>query len=76
MKENKTAERGHEYYMKSAIDLALIAKARDDSPVGSVVVQDGVIIGEGIEGGKTKKGYYFSCRNSGYSRGEYYHRQF
>ncbi len=59
MKENKTAERGHEYYMKSAIDLALIAKARGDSPVGSVVVQDGVIIGEGIEGGKTKKDITF-----------------
>jgi tRNA(adenine34) deaminase len=59
MKENKIAERGHEYYMKSAIDLALIAKARGDSPVGAVVVQDGVIIAEGIEGGKTKKDITF-----------------
>ncbi len=44
MKENKTTERGHEFYMKSCIDLALIAKARGDSPVGSVVVQHGVVI--------------------------------
>jgi tRNA(adenine34) deaminase len=59
MKENKATERGHEYYMKSAIDLALIAKSRGDSPVGSVVVQDGVIIAEGIERGKTKKDITF-----------------
>ena len=54
MKENKIAERGHEFYMKFAIDLALTAKTRGDAPVGSVVVQDGTIIAEGIEGGKTK----------------------
>jgi deoxycytidylate deaminase len=55
MKENKTTERGHDFYMKFCIDLALIAKARGDSPVGAVVVQDGVVIAEGIEGGKAKK---------------------
>ena len=55
IKENKIAERGHEFYMKFAVDLALTAKARGDAPVGSVVVQDGAIIAEGIEGGKTKK---------------------
>jgi len=59
MKENKPPERGHYFYMKSCIDLALTAKARGDSPVGSVVVQDGIIIGEGIEGGKTKKDITF-----------------
>jgi tRNA(adenine34) deaminase len=58
-KENKTADRGHEFYMKFCIDLALTAKARGDSPVGSVVVQDGAIIAEGIEGGKTKKDITF-----------------
>ena len=59
MKENKSTDRGHEFYMRACIDLALIAKARGDSPVGSVVVQDGVIIAEGIEGGKTKKDITF-----------------
>lgn len=59
MKENKLPERGHEYYMKSCIDLAMKAKSRGDSPVGAVVVQDGVIIAEGIEAGKTKKDITF-----------------
>jgi len=59
MKENKPPERGHEFYMKFCIDLALTAKARGDSPVGSVVIQDGAIIAEGIEGGKTKKDITF-----------------
>ena len=59
IKENKTIDRGHEYYMKSCIDLALAAKARGESPVGAIVVQGGVIIGEGMEGGKTKKDITF-----------------
>ena len=59
MKENKVPERSHEYYMKFCIDLALAAKARGDSPVGSVVVRDGAIIAEGIEGGKTKRDITF-----------------
>jgi tRNA(adenine34) deaminase len=59
MKENKTTDRGHEFYMKSCIDLALAAKANGESPVGSVVVQGGVIIGEGIERGKAKKDITF-----------------
>jgi tRNA(adenine34) deaminase len=56
---NKIAERSHEFYMKFAIDLALTAKTRGDAPVGSVIVQDGAIIAEGIEGGKTKKDITF-----------------
>ncbi len=56
---NKIAERGHEFYMKFAIDLARTARARGDAPVGSVVVQDGAIIAEGIEGGKTKRDITF-----------------
>jgi tRNA(adenine34) deaminase len=52
-------DRAHEFYMKACIDLALQAKMRGDSPVGSVVVQDGTIIAEGIEGGKTKKDITF-----------------
>ena len=59
MKENKYTDRGHEFYMKACIELALAAKARGDAPVGSVVVQDGVIIAEGVEGGKTKKDITF-----------------
>jgi tRNA(adenine34) deaminase len=58
MKENK-AERGHDFFMKFSIDLARIAKSRGDAPVGSVVVQAGSIIAEGIEGGKTKKDITF-----------------
>lgn len=49
----------HESYMKICIDLAKIAKQRGDSPVGSVVVKEGKIIGEGIEGGKTHKDITF-----------------
>ena len=43
------------------------AKSRGDAPVGSVVVQDGSIIAEGIEGGKTKKVYHLSCRKEPYA---------
>lgn len=53
------AEKAHEFYMKSCIDLALQAKERGDAPVGSVIVQDGTIIAEGIEGGRTKKDITF-----------------
>jgi tRNA(adenine34) deaminase len=59
MKDNKTEDRGHEYYMKICIDLALDAKARGDSPVGSVLVKDGIIIGRGVEAGKSKKDITF-----------------
>jgi tRNA(adenine34) deaminase len=49
----------HEFYMSKCIVLAKIAKARGDSPVGSLVVRKGKIIGEGIEGGKTQKDITF-----------------
>jgi tRNA(adenine34) deaminase len=49
----------HEFYMKICIDLAKVAKERGDSPVGSIVVKNGKIIGEGIEGGKTHKDITF-----------------
>lgn len=42
-----------EEYMLQCIRLAHIAKSRGDSPVGSILVQNGKIISEGIEGGKT-----------------------
>lgn len=49
----------HEDYMSFCIDLAKMAKKRGDSPVGSIIVQNGIIIGEGIEGGKTYKDITF-----------------
>jgi len=52
MKENKKDERSHKYYMKICIELALVAKARGDSAVKAVLVQDGSIIARGIEEGK------------------------
>ena len=45
----------HEFYMRKCIRLANIAKQRGDSPIGSIIVQNEKIIGEGIEGGKTEK---------------------
>jgi len=39
--------------------LAKIAKNRGDNPVGSILIQDGKIISEGIEGGKTRKDITF-----------------
>jgi tRNA(adenine34) deaminase len=43
------AAREHEHYMRRCIELARIAQSRNNSPVGSVVVIDGEIMGEGIE---------------------------
>lgn len=44
---NTAAE--HERFMSRCIELARIAKSRNNTPVGSIVVIDGEIIGEGIE---------------------------
>lgn len=44
---------GHDFFMKRCAQLAAFAKERGDSPVGSVIVLDNVIIAEGIEGNKT-----------------------
>lgn len=49
----------YEDYMRQCIRLAGIAKDRGDTPVGSVIVQNGRIISEGIEGGKTHKDITF-----------------
>lgn len=43
----------HAFYMNKCIALALMAKKRGDYPVGSVIVLNDQVIGEGIEGGKT-----------------------
>ena len=39
----------HEHFMRRCLELAAVARDQGDSPVGSVVVLDGAIIGEGIE---------------------------
>lgn len=49
----------YESLMRHCIRLARIAKERGDSPVGSILVQNGQIISEGIEGGKTHKDITF-----------------
>jgi len=52
-------KQNREHYMKKCIALAKIAKSNGDSPVGSILVKNGEIIGEGIEGGKTFKDITF-----------------
>jgi len=42
----------HEQFMHRCIELAHSAKANGESPVGSVIVRNSEIIGEGIEAGK------------------------
>jgi tRNA(adenine34) deaminase len=42
-------ESDHESHMRRCIELARLAKQQGNTPVGSVVVLDGQIIGEGIE---------------------------
>lgn len=49
----------YEGLMRRCIELAKIAKDRGDSPVGSVIVKDGQVVAEGIEGGKTRKDITF-----------------
>ncbi len=41
-------------FMRQAIRLACLARERGDTPVGSVVIQDGCIVGEGIEAVKAE----------------------
>lgn len=48
-------ESEYTFYMQKCIELALIAKQRGDTPVGSIIVRNKTIVGEGIEGGKTFK---------------------
>jgi tRNA(adenine34) deaminase len=72
MKDNKTEDRGHEYYMKICIDLALEAKAKGESQVGSVLVKDGTIIGRGVEKGKSKKDITFHAEIEAIREGNEY----
>jgi tRNA(adenine34) deaminase len=47
--ESQDAVAPHESYMRRCIELAQIALRQNNTPVGSIVVLDGEIIGEGIE---------------------------
>jgi len=49
----------HHFFMTRCIVLALMAKQRGESPVGSIVVKDGNIIGEGIEAVKANSDITF-----------------
>ena len=46
----KMADSLHEPYMRLCVKLAGIAHERGEVPVGSVIVRDGAVIAEGIEG--------------------------
>ncbi len=39
----------HEHFMRRCLELAAVAREQGNTPVGSIVVLDGAIIGEGIE---------------------------
>ncbi len=43
-----TAAAEHERWMDIALDLALQAEARDEVPIGALVVEDGKVLGEGF----------------------------
>lgn len=45
----------HSVYLKRCLELAKLAASEGESPVGSVVVLDGEIIGEGYEQSRQKK---------------------
>jgi tRNA(adenine34) deaminase len=45
---------GHESYMRQCLELALLARARGDHPVGSLIVLEGNVIGRGAEAVHTR----------------------
>jgi tRNA(adenine34) deaminase len=45
----------HEKWMSLCIELAKQALQRGNPPVGSIIVKEGIVLGQGIEAGKTKK---------------------
>jgi tRNA(adenine34) deaminase len=51
MKENNTSI--HEHFMSQCIELAKLALQNGNPPVGSMLVCNGSVIGEGIEAGKS-----------------------
>jgi tRNA(adenine34) deaminase len=44
----------HEHFMRRCIELARLAQATGDAPVGSLVVRDGAVIAEGVESVKRR----------------------
>jgi tRNA(adenine34) deaminase len=50
----KMADGLHESYMRQCLKLAGIAREGGETPVGSVIVRDGSVIAEGIEGVRTQ----------------------
>jgi tRNA(adenine34) deaminase len=50
----------HSPYMQRCLELAAEAAAQGESPVGSIIVKDGVILGAGRDGAA----WHFNC--SGY----------
>ena len=49
MSRSETTTADHERYMRRCIELAQIAQSQGNTPVGSVVVANEEIVGEGIE---------------------------
>ena len=56
---NTISKNDDNYYMRKCIELAIIAKERGESPVGSIIVMDGKIVGEGVEGVKANRDITF-----------------
>ncbi|MFA5619064.1 MAG: nucleoside deaminase [Weeksellaceae bacterium] len=51
---NEETMKIHEFFMRKCIELAKISKSHGESPVGSLLVLEGKVIGEGTEAVKTK----------------------
>lgn len=49
----------YEAFMRTCIELALVAKKQGDTPAGAVIVHQGKIIAEGIEANRTKNDITF-----------------
>ncbi len=52
-------------FMDRCLELAACAEAAGESPVGSVIVKDGQIIGEAYEKKQAAQRHYPSCRSAG-----------
>jgi tRNA(adenine34) deaminase len=53
--KSKTAMNNHTSFMKQCIALGKMAMLQGDSPVGAIVVKDNIVIGTGIEAGKSSQ---------------------
>ena len=54
-RKSKTAMNNHTSFMKQCIALGKKAMLQGDSPVGAIVVKDNIVIGTGIEAGKSSQ---------------------